>query len=112
MHNSQFRIHKPGSDSPLAVAVVTALIAVSALARPAARVLTAQSAVSAQPGPRTFEVASVKTGLSPTESGRLRAAGRGSAAPNIFGIRTFPGGRLTANATLKALIGRAYGVKD
>jgi hypothetical protein len=54
----------------------------------------------------------VKPGLSPTESGRLRAAGRGSAAPNIFGIRTFPGGRLTANATLKALIGRAYGVKD
>ena len=112
MHNSQFKIHKRVSESSLAVAVVTALIAVSALARPAARVLTAQSAVSAQPGPRTFEVASVKPGLSPAESGRLRAAGRGSAAPNIFGIRTFPGGRLTANATLKALIGRAYGVKD
>jgi uncharacterized protein (TIGR03435 family) len=64
----------------------------------------------------TFEVVSVKPALSPFEAGRQAgaAAASGNAAPSImnFGIRAFPGGRLSATTTLRALILRAYEIKD
>lgn len=69
----------------------------------------AQSPASA---PRQFDVASVKPSLSPFELGRQAAAGGGSFPAVSFGIRTFPGGRLSATATLRALIAQAYGMKE
>ena len=72
----------------------------------------------ANPAPLRFEVTSVKPTLSPAEAGReagRAAAGGGPmpAPPAIpFGIRTFPGGRFTANTTLLALIAWSYDVKE
>lgn len=61
---------------------------------------------------RTFEVVSVKPGLSPYELGRQAAANGGDFSAIRFGISTFPGGRLTAYANLRTMIARAYGIKD
>ena len=65
---------------------------------------------------RTFEVASVKPTLSSYEAGYAagRAAALGEPAPPAprYGIQTYPGGRLTAAASLRALIARAYEVED
>ena len=72
----------------------------------------------ANPAPLTFEVTSVKPTLSPAEAGREagRAAASGAPMPLPpaipFGIRTFPGGRFTANTTVLALIARSYDVKE
>jgi uncharacterized protein (TIGR03435 family) len=62
--------------------------------------------------PREFEVASVKPALSPFELGRQAATTGGPLPAMSFGIRTLPGGRLAATATLRTLIARAYGVKE
>ena len=71
---------------------------------------------TAQSPARAFEVASVKPTLSPAEAGAAagRAAALGDAPPPVpsYGIRTYPGGRLTAGATLRTLIARAYGVDE
>ena len=56
---------------------------------------TAALAAQSQAPSRTFEVVSVKPGRSVS-----------------YGILTFPGGRLTAYTSVRALIARAYGVKD
>lgn len=82
----------------------------------AAADLLAQSQTNA--APLRFEVTSVKPTLSPAEAGREagRAAASGGpmpAPPAIpFGIRTFPGGRFTANTTVLALIATSYDVKE
>lgn len=80
--------------------------------------ISAVVAQSAQ-GPdteRRFDVASVKLSLSPAEAGAAagRAAATGQPAPAspIFGIRTQPGGRFLAGASLKQFIANAYEVKD
>jgi uncharacterized protein (TIGR03435 family) len=75
----------------------------------AAATLGAQSQQSPS---RTFEVVSVKPGLSPYEMGRQAAANGGDFSAVSFGIRTFPGGRLTAYANLRTMIARAYEIKD
>ena len=92
----------------LAVSIALPLCVVTA------RELDAQS--SADSPRRAFEVASVKPTLSPYEAGY--AAGRADAlgepappAPN-YGIQTYPGGRLTAAASLHALIARAWEVEE
>jgi len=75
----------------------------------------AQSSTAATTKPAQFEVASVKPTLSPSEAGREagRRAALGEPVPPVFfGIRTFPGGRLSAVASLRGLIARAYNVKD
>ena len=62
---------------------------------------------------RRFEVASVKSALSPAELGRRAAAGGGPVQFPRFGIQTQPGGRFSAGtSTLKALIAEAFEVKD
>src|SRR6185436_16424588 len=70
----------------------------------------------AQQRTATFEVASVKPALSPYEAGRqagaAAAAGRDAPPTPNFGIRTYPGGRLSATATVRAMIARAYEIKD
>ena len=73
---------------------------------------TAALSAQAQPPSRTFEVASVKPGLSPAALGRQAAASGGQFPPVSFGINTFPGGRLTAYANVRTIIARAYGIKD
>lgn len=93
------------------MAIALLLVSVAAAAD-----LLAQS--QANPGPLTFEVTSVKPTLSPAEAGREagRAAASGAPMPLPpaipFGIRTFPGGRFTANTTVLALIARSYDVKE
>jgi uncharacterized protein (TIGR03435 family) len=67
--------------------------------------------------PRQFDVASVRPTLSPYELGREagRLAASGGAVPVLavsFGVHTYPGGRLTANANLRSLIAWAYEVKE
>ncbi len=65
-----------------------------------------------------FEVASVKPSFSPAqigaEIGRSIAAGQPPPAPPVIpvGIRTYRGGRFTANTSLRELIVWAYNVKD
>ena len=73
------------------------------------------SNLDAQTSKSAFEVASVKPTLSPADAGR--EAGRRvllgePPTPVFFGIRTFPGGRLSAMASLRGLIAHAYAVKD
>ncbi len=75
----------------------------------AAVVVSAQS--SQVPSP-TFEVVSVKPALSPSELGRQAAENGGQFQAVQFGIRTFPGGRLTAYTNVRELIARAYQIKD
>ena len=78
-------------------------------------VYAATVSVSAQPPqitPRTFEVVSVRPGVSPSELGRQAAANGGQFPQVQFGIRTFPGGRLTAYANLRTMIARAYDIRD
>jgi uncharacterized protein (TIGR03435 family) len=71
--------------------------------------LPAQSTPSSG-GPRRFEAASVKPNAL-TSDDFARAAANGS--PLARGVRTSPGGRLTATwVTLKALILRAYELQD
>jgi uncharacterized protein (TIGR03435 family) len=80
-------------------------------------VLVRPDAASAQPAaaaPR-FEVASIKTAMSPAEMGRAAAAG-GAAGGRVsfanLGVRVQPGGRLVAVASLQTLILRAYGIRE
>jgi uncharacterized protein (TIGR03435 family) len=80
-------------------------------------VLVGPDAASAQPAaaaPR-FEVASIKTAMSPAETGRAAAAG-GAAGGRVsfanLGIRVQPGDRLVAVASLQTLILRAYGIRE
>jgi uncharacterized protein (TIGR03435 family) len=89
------------------------------------RVLTASVLVvlvavraSGQPNaaePR-FEVASVKTSMSPAEMGRAAAASGGAPGGGFFlpnlGIRVQPGGRLAGIANLQTLILRAHGIRE
>lgn len=70
------------------------------------------SAQSQQNPSRTFEVVSVKPGLSPSDLGRQAAANGGQFPTVSFGIRTFPGGRLSAYANVRTMIARAYEIKD
>ena len=76
--------------------------------------LTAQSAAPADGGLR-FEVASIKSAMSPAEMGRALAASGGGGGrisfPN-FGVRVQPGGRLVGIASLQTLILRAYGIRE
>ena len=84
--------------------VVVVLVADRASGQPAAG--------AAEP---RFEVASVKTAMSPAEMARASTpssgGGRGFFIPN-FGIRVQPGGRLVGIANLQSLILRAYGIRD
>ena len=96
---------------PALVACVLGVVAVQAQSTPARAADTSTSK------PRQFEVASVKPTLSPSEAGR--EAGRrmslgepAAATPLFFGVRTFPGGRLSAVTSLQGLIARAYNVKN
>jgi uncharacterized protein (TIGR03435 family) len=100
----------PRSVSALVVIAVTALGI-----RSDAGTALAQSPQTA-PAERRFEVASVKPALSPYElglqAGKARASGEAVPAP-MFGAQTLPGGRFTASMmTLKALIARAFDVKE
>jgi uncharacterized protein (TIGR03435 family) len=77
------------------------------------------SALSAQsPAPSRFEVASIRPSLSPGQIGQaigtaLRTGGTPPAPSAIpIGIRTFPGGRFTANASLRTLVAHVYEVKE
>jgi uncharacterized protein (TIGR03435 family) len=63
-----------------------------------------------------FEVASIKTAMSPAEMGRAAAA---SGAANggrmsfpLLGVHIQPGGRLVGIANLQTLILRAYGIRE
>lgn len=58
-----------------------------------------------------FEVASVKRGMSPFDAGRAAGAGGRVSFP-FFGVRTQPGGRLQALATLQGLIVTAYRIES
>lgn len=87
----------------MAVMLRIVVVAVCAVAT-----LSAQS----QSPSRTFEVVSVKPGLSPSDLGRQAAANGGQFPQVPFGIRTFPGGRLTANTNLRTMIARAYDIRD
>ena len=62
-------------------------------------------------GEPRFEVASVKPGMSPGDLGRAAANGASISFP-FFGVRTQPGGRLQALASLEGLILTAYGIKS
>jgi len=68
--------------------------------------------LDAQASKRVFEVASVKPTLSPSDAGREAGRRGDQPTPVFFGIRTFPGGRLSAVASLRGLIAHAYAVKD
>lgn len=72
----------------------------------------ALSAQSQQTTPRTFEVVSVRPGLSPGELGRQAAANGGEFPAVRFGIQTFPGGRLTAYTNVRTMVARAYDIRD
>jgi uncharacterized protein (TIGR03435 family) len=87
--------------------VAAAIVAI--VCAPAGMGLLAQAPAAAT---REFEVASVKPALSPYELGRQAATTGGPLPAMSFGIRTLPGGRLSATATLRALIARAYGFKE
>jgi uncharacterized protein (TIGR03435 family) len=59
-----------------------------------------------------FEVASIKTTMSPGDAGRAAPAAGGQLNITILGVEAQPGGRLHATASLHALILRAYGIKE
>ncbi|HEV8395762.1 MAG TPA: TIGR03435 family protein [Vicinamibacterales bacterium] len=86
--------------------VVAGVVVVLALA-PGVRV-RAQSAAAVP----HFEVASIKSAVSPYEAGRAAGAGGGRVSFPFFGVRVQPGGRLIAVANLQALILRAYGIRE
>ena len=80
-------------------------------------VIAVQAQGPAVSKPRQFEVVSVKPTLSPSDAGREAARRAPPGGPVqmpqlFFGVRTFPGGRLSAVTSLRGLILRAYGVKD
>jgi uncharacterized protein (TIGR03435 family) len=94
--------------------VVVTVLAMAMVVSASVRV-AAQSAPPADGGMR-FEVASIKTAMSPAEMGRAaaaRGAGPGGriSFPNL-GVRVQPGGRLVGIANLQALILRAYGIRE
>jgi len=92
--------------------VVVTVLAGVMLALGSVRV-AAQSAAPAEGGPR-FEVASIKSGVSPEEMARAAAAsggGGGRISFPLFGVRPLPGGRLAGVTTLQSLILRAYGIQ-
>lgn len=83
--------------------------------------LTAAAGLRAQspaPASARFEVASIKPSLSPGQIGQaigtaLRTGGTPPAPSAIpIGIRTFPGGRFTANASLRTLVAHVYEIKE
>ena len=94
---------------------VVAFIASALVLSAGVSAVVAQSA-QATAAERRFDVASVKPSLSPYEAGRAagiaNASGQPAPAAPMFGIRTQPGGRFLAGATLKQLIAHAYDVKD
>jgi uncharacterized protein (TIGR03435 family) len=93
------------------VGVVVTVLVVALVASARMRV-AGQSAPPADGGLR-FEVASIKTAMSPAEMGRAAVAsgaGPGGGFLN-FGVRVQPGGRLVGIANLQALILRAYGIR-
>jgi uncharacterized protein (TIGR03435 family) len=61
-----------------------------------------------------FEVASIKPAMSPADFGRAMASGAngGRVSFPFFGVRTQPGGRLQALASLHGLILTAYGIQS
>jgi uncharacterized protein (TIGR03435 family) len=74
------------------------------------------ASASGQPaaGAPRFEVASIKTAMSPAEMGRAAAAS-GAGGPfslPFFGVRVQPGGRLVGTTNLQTLILRAYGIRE
>src|SRR5688572_6415126 len=93
---------------PVVVTVLAGVMVASGSLR-----LAAQSAAPADGGSR-FEVASIKSAMSPFELGRAAAAaGRGPGPVSLpFGVRVQPGGRLIAVASLQTLILRAYGIRE
>ena len=70
------------------------------------------SAQTQQTPARVFDVVSVRPALSPSELGRQAAENGGQFPAVSFGIRTFPGGRLTAYANVRTMIARAYQIRD
>jgi len=88
--------------------VAVAIVTVLAVVVPGVRA-SGQSQAAAEP---RFEVASIKSSMSPYDAGRAAGAGGGRVSFPFFGVRVQPGGRLVAVANLQALILRAYGIQE
>ena len=103
------------SSRILTVGVLVPVVALLVIAS-AHSDLAAQTAKTQEATPvteRRFEVASVKPNKQTLAEYISANQGNLSAAPAVMGIRTLPGGRMTASfVTLRALILRAFEIKD
>lgn len=101
------------AEEDAAMKIVATFIAFSAVLGAGVTAAIAQSQSSA--AERRFDVASIKPSLSPYEAGAAAARadlnGQRITIPTM-GIRTMPGGRFQAGASVKRLIAHAYDVKD